>query len=89
MNYEIFEQKHIIDIILSIEKEPGRFNLLQKEFDINTSTLQKRLESLEKSEIIWKKKCPIDGRSCAYIITEYGKKIAGILNTLKKTCKNK
>lgn len=89
MNHKIFEQKHMICLLLSIYKEPARFNLLQKKFGINTSTLQKRLEVLEDSGIIWKKQCHMDGRSCLYIITKRGKKIANILTSLEETCKKK
>lgn len=87
MNLHLLEQKYIINIILSIDEKPGRFNLLQKEFEINTSTLQKRLESLEGSVLIQKKPCSIDGRSCVYMITKKGAEIAKVLKELKTSCK--
>lgn len=82
---KILEQKHSIELIISLCESNKGFNLLQSESKVNSSTLHKRLMSLEKNKIIIKKACPNDGRSYFYSATAKGKKIAEALLRIQDT----
>ena len=86
--FKIFGQKYVIELLLSLVEKPKGFNELQKEHDINTSTLQKRLVVMEQAKFITKKPCTDDARSFFYIITQRGVMMADILLQLKQSFHN-
>jgi len=83
--FKIFQQKHVIELLLSITEKPKGFNELQKEHAINTSTLQKRLVLMQKAGLIEKKPCPHDARSVFYTAKEKGSIMSDILRNLRET----
>jgi len=87
--FKIFEQKYIIELLLSLVTKPKGFNELQKEHHINTSTLQKRLILMERAQFITKTPCEHDARSFFYTVTTRGISMAKILQNLKKSFENK
>lgn len=85
--FKIFEQKHVIGIMISLLSQKKGFNTLQKEHQINTSTLQKRLEAMEKESLIIRESCTKDSRSCYYSATEKGHKAGLLLEKIKDNFK--
>lgn len=77
---EVFQQRHCIDILLIIKKhgEVG-FNTIQESLDINTATLQRRLEDLQQKEFIIKEPCINDSRSYKYSVLDRGSEAARML----------
>lgn len=82
--FKIFEQKYVIELMISLAESDLGFNVLQEKHTINTSTLQKRLLLLERVLLVTKNPCPHDGRYFFYSATEKGKAIAKILIQLQK-----
>lgn len=81
--FKVFQEKYIIELVLSLYEKPKGFNLLQKEHSINTATLNKRLLLMERAEFIQKKRCEHDARAFFYLLTERGEEMAIILLELE------
>ena len=70
---EIFQQRHTIDVLFKLhESESMGFNQLQKSLGINTLTLQRRLEDLQRKKFIVKSNDKSDSRSYRYTLSKRG-----------------
>jgi len=77
---DIFQQKHVIRILLTIgEFGPIGFNAQQEKLTINTVTLQRRLEDLQEKKFIQKVPCPDDSRSVHYSLQKRGEEVSRML----------
>lgn len=82
---EIFQQRHTIDILLAIkEVESIGFNQLQEKLDVNTLTLQRRLEDLQGKKFVEKKENLEDSRSYDYLLSQRGKTASAKLIAFKE-----
>lgn len=80
---EIFQQKHAIDLLITIEEGQIGFNALQKKLGINTATLQLRLEDLQEKHFIRKTPCAQDSRSMQYSLQKRGKRVSEMLKDFR------
>ena len=80
---EVFQRKHAIDILLFLEGKTEGFNKIAETLQINTATLQTRLEDLIAKNFIEKHECEQDSRAYKYSQTKRGQQAANKLADFK------
>lgn len=77
-------ERHVLAIIYNLISGPTGFNDLQDRMEINTATLSKRLDQLEKEGFIERLSCPTDSRRHYYKLTKRGQGLSKLIGQFSK-----
>lgn len=75
----LLSKRHMLLLLYTLTYESLGFNALQEKLAINTASLSRRLQELEREKLVEKTTCQTDSRFHYYQLTERGKKISTLI----------